>query len=49
MSVLKLGVRFALLGVQAAYKVVEVDDGNAEPTATLVPFPSAAVFQPANV
>ena len=49
MSALKLGVSPVLLGVHAAYKVVETEDGNAEPTATLVPVPSAVVFQPANV
>ena len=48
-SALKLGVKPALLGVHAAYKVVEVEEGNTEPAATLVPVPSADVFQPANV
>ena len=47
--VLKLGVSPSLLGVHAAYKVAETDDGNAEPGSTLVPEPSAAVFQPVNV
>ena len=45
-SALKLGVNPVLLGVQAAYKVADAEDGNAAPTATLVPVPSAAVFHP---
>ena len=45
--VLKLGVRPVLLGVQAANKFVETLPGKDEPAATLVPEPSAAVFQPA--
>ena len=48
-SALKLGVKPALLGVHAAYKVVEVEEGKTEPAATLVPVPSAEVFQPENV
>jgi hypothetical protein len=45
--VLKLGVKPVLLGVQAAYKVVETLPGKDEPGETLVPEPFAAVFQPA--
>ena len=47
--VLKLGVKPVLSGSQAAYKVAEVEDGNVEPGATVIPFPSAAVFHPANL
>jgi hypothetical protein len=45
--VLKLGVKPVLLGVQAAYKVVETLPGKAEPGVMIVPEPFAAVFQPA--
>ena len=48
-SALKLGVKPVLLGSHAAYKVVEIEEGNTEPAATLVPAPSAEVFQPTNV
>ena len=47
--VLKLGVNPLLLGVQVAYKVVEVLAGKADPAGTLVPEPLAAVFHPAKV
>ena len=46
--VLKFGVNPSLLGVHVANKVAETEDGNAEPGATLIPEPSAAVFHPAN-
>ena len=38
-----------LSGSQAANRVTEVEDGKDEPAGMLVPFPSAAVFQPANL
>jgi hypothetical protein len=49
MFVLKLGVNPVLSGSQAANRVTEVEDGKVESTGTLVPFPSAEVFQPANL
>ena len=47
--VLKVGAGPELSGSQAANRVTEVEDGKDEPAGTLVPFPSAAVFQPANL
>ena len=49
MFVLKLGVNPVLSGSQVANSVTEVEDGKVEPSGTLVPFPLAAVFQPANL
>jgi hypothetical protein len=47
--VLKVGAGPELSGSHAAKRVTEVADGKDEPAGTLVPFPSAEVFQPANL